>query len=92
VALDIQLSNSALKYLDSLDQTMKRRIAVKLRELADDPFNIRLSKPVVSAAKRTARVGAYRILFVVVESDPSIPAGVLLVSDIGPRGQIYRKA
>jgi len=47
------------------------------------PINIRKSKPVTSKERRTARVGGYRLLFLV-------DGGVLLVSDVGPRGQIYR--
>jgi mRNA-degrading endonuclease RelE of RelBE toxin-antitoxin system len=45
----------------------------------------RLSKPLRNSSKQTARVGDYRILFVV-------ESGILLVSFIGPRGQIYRNA
>jgi mRNA-degrading endonuclease RelE of RelBE toxin-antitoxin system len=53
----------------------------KIAELAKDPFDIRTSKPLRDSTKRSARIGSYRILF-----------KILLVSDIGPRGQIYRKA
>jgi len=62
---------------------IEKWISEKLKELAQDPFNIRKSKPVTSKDRRTARVGGYRLLFVV-EGD------VLMVSDCGPRGQIYR--
>ena len=80
-----KLSSDARKYLDSLDRTTAKRITEKITALAKEPYNLRLSKPLKSSNKRTARVGDYRILFVV-ESD------ILLVSFIGPRGQIYRNA
>jgi len=81
--LKVQISRNAQKYINALDQPTRKRISEKLKELAQDPFNIRKSKPVTSKDRRTARVGGYRLLFVV-EGD------VLMVSDCGPRGQIYR--
>jgi mRNA-degrading endonuclease RelE of RelBE toxin-antitoxin system len=80
-----KLSSDALKYLNSLDRTTAKRITEKITALAYEPYNLRLSKPLKNSNKRTARVGDYRILFVV-------EAGFLLVSFIGPRGQIYRNA
>jgi len=47
-------------------------------------MDVRLSYPLVGSTKRSSRVGKYRILFEI-ESD------TLIVADIGPRGQIYRK-
>ena len=85
MALEPQLSSDAVKYIKALDQPTRKRIADKISELAADPFNIRVSKPLKNSDKRTARVGSYRILFIVLEK-------VLLVSDVGPRNQIYRKA
>jgi mRNA-degrading endonuclease RelE of RelBE toxin-antitoxin system len=80
-----KLSSKALKYISGLDKPTQKRIVSKIQELANDPFNIRTSKPLIGSQKRTSRVGGYRILFV-------IDKEVLLVSDVGPRGQIYRKA
>jgi len=80
-----KLSSDALKYLNTLDRTTAKRITEKITTLAEDPYNLRLSKLLKNGNKRTARVGDYRILFVV-------EAGILLVSFIGPRGQIYRNA
>ena len=85
MVLAIKLSSAALKYIQALDRVTQERVKDKLKELAADPFNIRTSKPLVGSHKRTCRVGAYRILFV-------IEGKILLVSDVGPRGQIYRKA
>jgi mRNA-degrading endonuclease RelE of RelBE toxin-antitoxin system len=80
------IAPDALKYINSLDQTTKGRIKDKILELAKDPFNIRLSKPLRNSNKRTARVGNYRILFVVIPEKES-----LLISAVGPRGDIYRQ-
>ena len=82
--LESRFASSALKYFLSLDKTTQRRIKDKIAELEKDPQNIRTSKPLKGAEKRSARVGSYRILFLI-EGD------ILLVSDIGPRGQVYRK-
>ena len=83
--LEPKLSSNAAKYIQSLDKGMRKRISDKIIELAKDPQNIRLSKPLKNSVKRGARVGSYRILFQII-------GGVLLVSDVGPRGQIYREA
>jgi mRNA-degrading endonuclease RelE of RelBE toxin-antitoxin system len=83
LALQVQISGKAQKYINALDRPTRKRIADKLLELAQDPFDIRTSKPVTSKDRRTARIGGYRLLFLV-------DGGVSLVSDVGPRGQIYR--
>jgi mRNA interferase RelE/StbE len=80
-----KLSDQAYKYLKSLDKTTAKRIVDKIKALAEEPYNIRLSKPLKASNKRSARIGDYRILFVF-EKD------ILLVSDIGPRGKVYRNA
>jgi len=83
VQLQVKITATPFKYLQSLDKPTRVRIVEKLKEIANDPFNPRLSYPLVSSAKRSSRVGKYRILFRVDEK-------VLEVADIGPRGQIYR--
>ncbi|MGH9730678.1 MAG: type II toxin-antitoxin system RelE family toxin [Candidatus Acidiferrales bacterium] len=83
--LEIKITGTPFRYLKSLDKPTKQRIHQKLEAIADDPTNPRLSYPLVGVAKRSARVGGYRILF-------TIDATTLTVSDIGPRGQIYRRA
>ncbi len=55
-----------------------------LGEIAADYLNPRLSLPLPSSEQRRARVGGYRILLL-------ISNGVLLVTDIASRGQIYKK-
>jgi mRNA-degrading endonuclease RelE of RelBE toxin-antitoxin system len=83
LALRIELTNTPAKYLQSLDKPTRRRIEEKLKALAEEPTNIRLSLPLSGSNKRRARVGGYRILF-------TFDSETLTVADIGPRGQIYR--
>lgn len=72
------------KYFYTLDKPTQKRIQQKLDALAASPYDPRLSKPLTDLKKRTARVGDYRIIFEIEEP-------LLLVYDIGPRGQIYRR-
>lgn len=84
MALKIQIAGTPRKYLESLDRPTRERIHSKLQAIAADPTNINLSYPLVGVDKRCTRVGKYRILF-------EIDEVALTVSDIGPRGQIYRR-
>lgn len=84
MALEVKLTATASKYFESLDKSTKKRIQEKLNAIAASPSDPRLSKPLVNASQRTARVGDYRILFEI--EDP-----LLIVSNIGPRGRIYRR-
>lgn len=83
--LTVKITNTPRKYFESLDRPLKDRIAAKLAEIAQDPADTRLSKPLEGSTKRTCRIGKYRILFEIEGTD-------LIVSDIGSRGQIYRNA
>ena len=85
MALKVQIAGTAFKYLSGLDKPTKARIKNKLEAIAKDPLDARLSKPLTASTKRCTRVGSYRVLF---EFDTE----TLLVAEIGPRGQIYRKA
>jgi mRNA-degrading endonuclease RelE of RelBE toxin-antitoxin system len=84
VPLRIKITGTSFRYLQSLDSPTKKRINEKLDQIAQSPWDTRLSYPLSQASKRCTRVGKYRVLFVV-EVD------VLIVSDIGPRGEIYRR-
>lgn len=94
MACEIRIADDAAKYARLLDGQTKKRIARKLQQIAEDPLSIRLSKPLQSSEKRSARVGAYRILFVLVPNpDPDrIGELMIVVKEIGPRGQVYRDA
>lgn len=82
--LKIRITSTPAKYFDKLVKPTKERIKAKLDAIAKSPYDTQLSKPLVGQPKRSARVGGYRILFEIVENE-------LVVSDIGPRGQIYKK-
>ena len=84
MALEIKFTATAHKYFETLDKPTKKRIQDKLTAIAAAPFDPRLSKPLIGVTKRTARVGDYRIIF-------EIEQPLVIVSDIGPRGQIYRR-
>jgi len=83
--LQVKITSTPLKYLQSLDKPTRKRIIAKLKDIAENPADARLSYPLIASDKRSTRVGAYRILF---HTDRQ----TLIVADIGPRGQIYRKA
>lgn len=84
MALEIRFLATPKKYFESLDKPTQRRIQEKLDAIATSPFDPRLSKPLTDSKRRTARVGDYRIIFAIEEP-------LLIVYDIGPRGQIYRR-
>jgi mRNA interferase RelE/StbE len=84
LALEIKITGTPAKYMKSLDKPTRIRIKEKLSKIAEDPTNLRLSYPLTASEKRSTRVGSYRILF-------RIDTKLLVVTDIGPRGQIYRK-
>ena len=82
----LELSRQAERYLDRLDPQTRLRIADVLRELTVNPFGSSSKALAGYPGRRSARVGAWRILFTV-RTDPP----VVRVSGIGPRGQIYRE-
>ncbi len=82
----LSLAHEAEKVLDRLDSPTERRIRVRLVQLAEDPFDPRLSAPLVERdGVRKSRVGGWRILFGV-DRD----ARVIHVLTIDTRGQIYK--
>ena len=84
MALEIKITATPFKYLNSLDKPTRKRIKDKLEAIAAAPDDSRLSYPLTNNQKRSSRVGDYRILFEVDDK-------TLTVAEIGPRGQIYRK-
>jgi len=84
--LAIQYTKAAPKYLEALDAPTKKRMIGKIKDIAKAPEDLRLSYPLSNSAKRSTKIGKYRILMVVIGEE------TLLVSDIGSRGQIYDNA
>ena len=82
----VQLSLPAKKQLDRLDQVTAKRLDDRLKELAIEPFSIRISKAVkMQTGQRTSRVGDWRIIYQVDEIKQEI-----MVIAFRPRGKAYR--
>ena len=83
---EASFAHEAEKLLDRLDSPTERRIRNRFRQLAEDPFDPRLSAPLVErAGMRKSRVGGWRILFTV-DRD----AKVIYILTIDARGQVYK--
>lgn len=85
--LEISYSKQAANYLKNLDAPLKRRVHEKVAEVAADHLDPRNSKPLEGSEKRSARVGKFRILLLVIKEK-----NALVVAEIASRGQIYREA
>ena len=82
----IELSREAARYLRHLSRSDQERMARRIAQIATDPYGP-YTKPLTNLAGcRAARVGGYRIIFTVDDK-----AQVVHISDIGPRGQVYRR-
>ena len=80
------LSARAEAYLSRLEPETRRRVAARLDQLAQDPFDPRLSKPLTNlGGLRSSRIGALRIIFRVMTAEQTFR-----VETIAPRGQVYR--
>lgn len=83
---EIILSRQAAHYLERLDRTAQQRIVDRLEQLAGNPLGP-FTNPLTNAeGLRWSRVGTWRIVYRVDE-----PAHEILVSDIAPRGEVYRR-
>ncbi len=83
---EVRLSKDAARYLERLRREDQGRMVRRLEQIAADPTGPH-SKPLTSARGfRSARVGDWRILFVVDE-----PGQAILGTDTGPRGQVSRR-
>jgi mRNA interferase RelE/StbE len=86
VSYSVDLSREAEKLLDRLDRPTERRLGLRISQLAENPFDPRLSSALVDRVHiRKSRVGGWRILFTV-DRD----AKVIYVLTIDTRGQVYR--
>jgi mRNA interferase RelE/StbE len=86
VSYRVSVSHEAEKILDRLDRPSERRLRARFLQLADDPFDPRLSAPLIErAGVRRSRVGGWRILFTV-DRD----AMVVNVVTVDTRGQVYK--
>ncbi len=83
----LRLSRDAERYFARLDRTTQERVRSRLREIATDPLAPGVSKSLVNAGhERSSRVGGLRILYFVLRDEQ-----VVLIEEIAPRGQVYRR-
>jgi len=80
--MNVELSPKAAKYLSGLDASVKSRIKKGLYKLSLEPPQGDI-KTLSGQDGFRLRIGKYRLLFDVTESD-------IIVYEIGLRGQIYK--
>jgi len=80
------ITHEAEKTLDRLDRPTEYRIRRRILQIANDPFEPRLSAPLTERdGVRKSRVGGWRILF-----SADREAKVLVVLTVDTRGQVYK--
>lgn len=86
--MEIHYTKAAVKVINSLDRTMKQRIKNGIEGLTWEPpvGDIKQIQGVEPSLYRL-RVGKYRVLFVYTNI---YEKQVLLIKDIGSRGDIYK--
>ena len=77
------LSPKAAKYLERLHEPAKARIKTAIENLENEPLRGNV-KPMTGEDGFRLRVGRYRVLF-------GIRGDIIVVTDIGLRGQIYKR-
>ncbi len=83
----VRLSDRSAKDLDRLSRDVQQRMLKRLEQLAEDPFDSRLSAALQNQGSlRKSRVGGWRIIFSVNEPDRAIE-----VVTIERRGQVYQR-
>ena len=85
--LEISYTRQSANYLKSLDASTKRRVHEKVASIANDYMDPKNSYPLEGSEKRSARVGKYRILLLIIKDK-----NALVVAGIASRGQVYREA
>lgn len=84
---EIRLSHRAERDLDRLDKPTQRRIVRRLEQLAEDPYDPRLSARLSGEGSlRKSRVGAWRIICQAIEETK-----IVYVVMIERRGQVYKR-
>jgi mRNA interferase RelE/StbE len=80
------LSDEAAKTILRADSKLRARLQKRIRELADDPYDSRLSSPLTGRGNvRKSRVGGWRILFTVDRERQLVQ-----IASVDTRGQVYR--
>lgn len=85
MSYDVRIAERAFSYLERLDRRTQQRILDRLEQIASDPYGY-YTKPLSNArGQRSSRVGNWRIVFAVNDSDRIVD-----VSIVAPRGRAYR--
>jgi mRNA interferase RelE/StbE len=86
VSFRVSVAHEAEKILDRLDRPTEQRVRARFVQLADDPFDPRLSAPLTDRPGiRKSRVGGWRILFAVDRE-----AKAVCIVSVDTRGQVYK--
>jgi mRNA interferase RelE/StbE len=85
MSYEIRLARDAADYLQRVDQRTFQRFQERLDQIAADPYGPHTKRLAGPGRRRAARVGGWRIIFTV-----DTTARIVYVSDVGPRGQVYR--
>ena len=82
----VSVAHEAEKILDRLDRPTELRVRARFVQLADDPFDPRLSAPLADRPGiRKSRVGGWRILLTVDRE-----AKAVYILSVDTRGQVYK--
>jgi mRNA interferase RelE/StbE len=83
----VRLLKQAEKSYAKLDVATRNRVLERLGEIAQDPFDTRMSKKLeMGKGERITRVGDWRIIYAVDE-----PGKIVHIFSIEPRSKAYRK-
>ena len=82
----VVIAHEAEKILDRMDRPTEERIRTRIIQLAEDPFDPRLSAPLTErAGVRKSRVGGWPVLFTANRDTKT-----LFVLTVDTRGQVYK--
>lgn len=81
--MNVELSPRAVKYLDKLNNPLRDRIGHAIWKLSKEPPEGDI-RAMAGREGYRLRVGQYRVLFNIVDEK-------IVVLEIGPRGQIYKR-
>lgn len=81
----IRLKKSAQKELQKLDKSVAKRILARIYLLAENPYPS-ASEPLVGRSGRRLRVGDYRVIYEVLDSQL-----IIHVIRVGHRREVYKK-